>query len=253
MNIKQLAKRIQSELEPDENGECFLGVDREWLPEKSRGLRRLTVEALGELKERVDRVVPNDFEYGMIFEDGNLLFGLQFMDGNHTAAGFPFSTKPHHNALQLAAELRKINWEEKRGQSIQRTNLLDDIADIAEDYPAEWIPTADIHEAYCEDIASYLNFLTVTGQSSGVLVGDFENRVLMNCTVEGPDQRDGWISMQMGQGNLIIAVVENGKLLSAAETDILRRIELEKLPRIARAKAEGRFMAAFEAMGQNQF
>lgn len=206
-----------------------------------------------DLKQRVDRVTPDDFEYGMIFEDGRLLLGFQFMDGNHTASGFGYPINPNQDALQLAAELRKIDWEEKRGQSMQRANLFDDVADLAEDHPAEWIRTFEIHEAYGEQINAYLNWLTDAGQSSGVLAGDIENKTLMNCTVESPDQRDYWISQQMGQGNLIIAVVENGKLLSAEETDILRKLELEKLPRIARAKAEGRFQAAYDAKMQNQF
>jgi hypothetical protein len=253
MNIKQLEKRVATELEPDEEGECCLQIDRDWVPEKSRGLRRLTVEALDDLKARVDRVIPDDFEYGMIFENGNVLFGLQFMDGNHTAAGFALPINPNHDALQLAAELRKINWEEKRGQSMQQANLLDDIADLAEDQPTEWIPTCEIQAVYSNEIIGYLNWLAEVGQSSGVLAADVENQTLLNCTVESPDQRDGWISIQMGQGNLILGVVENGKLLSAAETDIIRRLELEKLPRIAKARAEGRFNAACEAMGENQF
>lgn len=181
------------------------------------------------------------------------MFGLEYLDGNHSAASFPFSLNPRHNALQVAAELRKVDWDEKRAQSIKGATLHEEIADLAEDYPAEWIPTSEIQEVFRDKIDIYVKWLAGVGQSAGVLAADIEGGVLMNCTVDSPDQRDGWISLQMGQGHLILAVVENGMLMGAMETDILRKVELDKLPRIAKAKAEGRFRAAFEAMGTNQF
>lgn len=250
MKIKELAKRIASELEADEDGECYLAIYRDWTPEDRRGLRRSTIEALLGYKERIDRAVPNEFGYGMFFDDGRVHLMFQFSDGDRASAGWFHPTNPRHDAIKLAAELRNLDWNQNRTAAIQGSNLTDDIADHAEDYFPEWIPTSVIHETYSDVISDYMAWLIEAKQASGVLAGDRENLTLLNCTVESDEQRNHWISLQMGQGNLIIGVVENGLLLSAEETDALRRQELDNLPRIAKAKAEGRFQKAFEELSK---
>lgn len=246
MKIKQLAKRIASELEADEEGERYLTMEREWVLEKKRGLRRVTVESLIDLKERVDRAVPDDFAYEMTFEDGRLGFMLEYNDGGFNGAAIPYPVSSRWSLLELAADLRAQDWNAQRSGMIRGSNELDAIADLAEDYPVEWIPTAVFHESCHKQIASYLTFLNEEGQPSGVLAADEDSKTLMNCKAESPEQQRFWISQQLGQGNWILAVVEDCQLLSPEATDSIRLAEIEKLPRIARAKAEGRFQAALD-------
>lgn len=243
--VKQLARWIANEVAPDETGDSSLTINRAWTLDTSAGLRQKTADELITLHDRLCRAIPDDFDFSMEFANGQVFETLAFCDGPLAGFGGGFPVPLDRNLLN---SLRDFDWEAFRAQAINGSQLPDNIADLADEYPATWIPTIEFHNAYSQQITNYLVFLREENQPSGVLAGDVENRTLMNCTVENLEQRNGWISLQMGQGNLIIAVVENYRLLSPDETDVLRRSELEKLPRIARAKAEGRFQAAHDAM-----
>jgi hypothetical protein len=250
MSVKQLARWIADEISPDDKGSYRLQMDREWTLDSSRGLHRRTADELATLHDRLSRAIPDDFDFTLEFEDGHVVASLDYCDGPQAGCHVPCPVALDRHLINA---LRKYEWNKLRATVIPGAQFYDNVADAAAAFPAEWISTSTIHEVYRHEIDSYVKWLAEVGQSSGVLAADVEDTTLMNCTVDSPDERETWISLQMGQGHLILAVVENGRLLSATETDILRRVELGKLPRIAKAKAEGRFGAALEAMGANQF
>lgn len=248
MNLKQLAKRVSVELAPDEGGERYLLLEREWEPTPTRGLRRTTLEELVKLKGTVDRAVPGEFDYWMAFDEGAIQFSLLLLDGGQAGAGLPFPGKIGETALEFGKNLRKADWDALRLKLLDGANVLEQAADLAEDSDPEWIPSSKIRSTYRKPIREYLRWLKSVGQRSGLLAGNVEDRELQNCPFETKEERDRWLSLQLGQGHLILAIVENGELLSEEETDRLRREEIAKLPPIAKAKAEGRFEQALREL-----
>jgi len=248
--LKHLAKWIAAELRPDDEGRDYVLLSREWKPDSSRGLGSRTSDELFTLHGSLCRVIPDDFDFWFCFDNGAVNTKLLYLDGGQTCAAVPFPVRIDSRMFEI---LYDLDWEKQRTLLLNGNQLHEKLADDAGDYPIHWIPTSAVHETYREEIETYRMWLIEEGQSSGVLAANTDTRVLMNCPFENRPDRDRWVSQQMGQGNLILAIINDGVLLSAEETDILRRIELEKLPEIARAKAEGRFKGALDAMGQDTF
>jgi len=248
LNARQLAKRIAGEVPPREDGDCLVRIDRSWNRGAVPGMLPRTMEELVKLHDGLGRAVPNDFDFCLEFsDDGRLFANLEFDDGN---AGFwmPFPVPLDRN---LFASLRELNWDEIRGSSMQATQFQDDLADDAAAYPSRLEPCEVVQARHRSKLAAFTAEVEATKPPIAVLACDeeFGAEGYENTRPRSVKGLLGELGDLMTCGRVIIAIAENGKLITPAQVDELKQDALRGLGPISRAKAEGRFWDAVEAMG----
>ncbi len=248
MTVKQLARWIAAEIVPDEEGSFCLRMDREWTLDSSRGLHRRTADELATLHDRLSRAIPNDFDFSLEFEDGEVVAGLEFCDGPNAGfhMGLPVALDRH-----LINALREYEWDELRAVVIPGTQFHDNLTDEAADFPVTLEGTADIQSRHGYGIERFCKDMAIRNPLFAVLSADEEADEL-EYEVTGFHDRFNLIG-EMGDmlacNRAIIAIWAEGASLTPDAVDALRQEALEGLGPISRAKAEGRFWAAAEAMG----
>lgn len=262
--VKQLARWIAAELLPDEDGNTCLRLDREWTLDPSRGLRQKTVEELATLHDRLSRAIPDDFDFSLEFEDGEVFATLEYSDGPHAGFGGGFPVPVDRNML---GALREYDWDALRAQLIQGTQFHDNAADLAENYPSKLESTTIIQARHTATIEQFRNDPKLADSPYALLFGnewedeeedEIEARESSPVEYEVETYTDrekllGQMANLLTFGYTMVAILRDGKLLTPEESDELRQEALEGLGPISRAKAEGRFEAAVAAMMQNQF
>lgn len=196
--------------------------------------------------------MPDDFEFFLDFEDGEVVATLECRDGPHAGfgMGFPVSLDRH-----FLNNLRDFDWDQLRSRVIPGTQFHENLTDLAADFPVELEATEEIQarhgfgiERFCKDMAIRKPLFAVlsTDEEADELeyeVTGFEDRF----------QLIGEMGDMLACNQAIVAIWAAGSLLAPAAVDALRHEALEGLGPISRAKAEGRFWAAADAIGQVQF
>jgi hypothetical protein len=212
MNLKQLAKRVDAEIQPDEDGELNLLLSREWKCNTPRGLRRTTLEELEKLHERLSRAIPDDFDFWLCFENGKVSAELIYEDGIQNCMGMPL---PVPLDTSVHANLRKLDWDGLRLDAINGNQLHDQIGDAAEELPSKIEPTARIHEDYRPVIDDYLLHVAEEKLDLVFLAADEENEEFSEVIVQGREHLAKGIGDCMTHGLVIVAVVSKGELRMA--------------------------------------
>lgn len=247
--VKDLAKWIAAEILPDEEGICCLTIDRKWLLDPSRKLRKRTADELETLHDRLCRLIPDDFEFFMDFENGEVRSTLEFHDGPLAGCnmGFPVPLDRH-----LINGLQQVDWNELRSEVIPGTQLHDNLTDLAADFPVTLEDTFLIQSRHGFGVERFCHDMAIRNPLYGVLSVDEEADEL-EYEVTGFNDRSnliGEMGSMLAHNQAIIAIWSEGTSLAPDAVDGLRQEVLEGLGPVSRAKAEGRFWAAVEAMGQ---
>jgi hypothetical protein len=250
MTIDELARRISEEILPDEAGDRYLLLEREWTFDESRGLGQRTAEELVTLHDRLCRYIPNDFEFSIEFEDGEVHFPtLEYLNGHETLCGmgFPVPLDRH-----LINSLRQFNWDDLRAKICPVTEHHDDLTDRAAKFPVTLESTAVIQSRHSNEIQRFYKEMAIKPPAHAVLWADEEADEL-EYKVMSLDNRFDLIC-EMGDmlacNMAIIAIWSNGAFLAPDAVDELRQEVLEGLKPISRAKAEGRFWSAVQSAQQ---
>lgn len=250
--VNDLAKWIAAEIRPDEEGSCCLTINREWVLDPSRGLRQRTADELITLHDRLCRAIPDDFDFSLDFEDAEVLSILEYVDGPHAGFGSGFPVALDRNLIN---RLREYNWDDLRAEVIAGTQLHENLADAAGNFPSMLEDTAEIQKMHAGGIAAFCRQMEVVKPHFALLTAHEDEEESLEYEVTGFDDQEqllGELGNLLTVGHTLVAILRNGKILSPEETEGLRQEALEGLGPISRAKAEGRFGAAV-AMMQNPF
>ena len=245
MNANQLAKRIHDKIEPDTDGETRLEIDRDWKLDMSLGLLSKTADELATLHGRLCRAIPDDLDFSMLFLDGRADLALEFVDGPNAGSGMMCPFPLDRNLLD---SLRNFDWNEYRVRAINGSQFHDNVIDAAEHLPSRLESTATNHRVYGVGIEKCLQHAAKQKLDLVVLSADTEECTFRSTKIEHAEDLLRHLGDEMINGRVIIAVVSHGELLDPEATDRLKQDALDRLGPISRAKAEGRFEAALEAM-----
>lgn len=250
--LKHLAQRIAAEIVPDEDGNTYLELNREWTIEASKGLRDETGEELNTLHDRLCRAIPNDFDFSFIFENGGVQATLLLDDGPLARLGmsFPVPLDQH-----LIDSLREFDWDQLRSKAIPDIQLFDNITDLAAEYPVTLQKTAVIQSRHGSCLEYFRKDTAISNHAYTVLSTDEEADQFEYKVTNFNDRFDliGQLCDLLACNYAIVAIRASGVLMTPDEVDLIRQEALESLGPISRAKAEGRFTSAFEAMRKNEF
>jgi hypothetical protein len=201
------------------------------------------------LHDRLCRAIPDDFDFFLNFEDGEVFSTLEFRDGPHAGFGMDFPVSLDRHFLNA---LREFDWNELRSMMIPGTQLHENLTDLAAEYPVTLEKTAVIQSRHILGIERFCNDMANRNPLFAVLSAD-EEADEIEYDVTGFNDRFNLIG-EMGDmlacNRAIITIWAEGASLTSDAVDLLRQEAIEGLGPISRAKAEGRFQAAFEAMGQ---
>ncbi len=261
--VNDLAKWIAAEIQPDEEGSRCLTIDREWVLDPSRELRQRTADELVTLHDRLRRAIPDDFDFSMEFEDGEVFATLEYADGPHAGYGSDFPVALDRN---LVSALCEYDWDSLRAMVIQGTQFHENTADMAGDFPCTLETTGNIQERHAATIEQFQKDPEFADSTYTMLsANEWEDEEESEDELDEPslveyevftfpnlDNLLGQMGDLLTFRHTIVAILRSGKILSPEETDGLRQEALEGLGPISRAKAEGRFGAA-AAMMQNPF
>ena len=248
MNARQLAERIAGEIPPKGDGDCLLRVDRSWKRGPVAGMRPRTCEELMRLHDGLCRAVPDDFDFCLEFgADGGVFAFLEFDDGAQTCFGMSFTVSLDRN---LFASLRALDWDDLRGEAIQATQFQENVCDSAADYPSKLEPCEAVQARHKSRLAAFEKAIKASGPSFAVLVCDEDSGPAGYEETRPKDLKNlfGDLGDLMACERVIIAIASNGSLISPTQVDELKSDVLQRLGPISRAKAEGRFYQAVEAM-----
>lgn len=251
--VKDLARWIAAEIQPDEQGVRCLTIDREWVLDPSIGLRRRTVDELETLHDRICRAIPDDFDFFLKFEDGDVIDTLEYADGPHAGYGSGFPVALDRNLIK---GLREYNWDDFRVEVFAGTQFQDNLADAAGDFPSKLEDTAEIQKMHSEGIAAFCKQMETVKPRFALLTAHEDEEESLEYEVTGFDDQEqllGELGDLLTFGHTLVAIWRDGASLPPAAVDELRQDALEGLGPISRAKAEGRFQDAFEAMFQSNF
>ena len=120
--LKDLAKWIAAEIQPDDEGSRCLTMEREWVLDPSRGLHQRTADELVALHDRLCRAIPDDFDFYLDFEDGEIDGTLEFQDGMMGGCGGPLPVRPDRKFIE---NLRNFDWDELRGEAMTMTQSME--------------------------------------------------------------------------------------------------------------------------------
>lgn len=122
MTVKQLARWIAAEIALDEEGSSCLWMDRKWRLDPSRELHQRTADELATLHDRLCRAIPDDFDYSLRFEDGEIYGTWAFNDGMMGGCSGPLPVRPDRHFIE---NLRNFDWDELRGKAMAMTQSME--------------------------------------------------------------------------------------------------------------------------------
>lgn len=240
-DLDKLAREIISVIPEDEFGDRVLHINNESadgavdaLPE---GLQA-QVEALrGEIQKRV----PDDVQWNLIFDRKGTRFGIDYDDGT---AG---TINPMHyfgKRTRLLAQLDATDWDEFRSEALGSMDIFDELVKDAEDRPVNIPSSEEAAKRWAEKLAA-----TVKEIQSRVPPPMFatiyarEDEGVSAQVYESKDDLEFDMVNALPTGYEVLAVWDGGKELGFPEIETLKREIIEGLGPISRAKAEGRFFA----------
>jgi hypothetical protein len=107
--IRDLARAVAVELGVP------IEIDRQWKLPSNWNLRKRTTDELLTLHERLCRMIPDDFEFVLSFENGEVYVALEYNDGPMAGAGGPLPVRPDRHFI---ANLSQVDWDALRGDAI---------------------------------------------------------------------------------------------------------------------------------------
>ena len=119
--VKDLAKWISADL-AKHGRHTSLEIGRDWSLESHLSLAPRTAEALTTLHERLTRAIPDDFNFFITFEDGEIFGELEFQNGMMAAAGRELPARPDRNFIE---NIRNLDWDELRSDAMSMTESLE--------------------------------------------------------------------------------------------------------------------------------
>lgn len=247
ITVKQVARWISAEITPDEDGFSNVLIDRDWKPDLSRGLGSRTVDELVTLHGRLSRAIPDDIDFLIEFEDENAFASLEFRDGPHSGFNVPFPVPLDRHVIET---LRNVDWDEFRSGAIAGTQFHENLTDYADEFPVSLESTEEIRKRHAYGIEVFVRDMTKKKPVFAVLSIQ-EEWDESEYEVTGFEDRKnfmGSLGDMLACSYSIVAIWANGRDLTPAEVDGLRQEAIEGLGPISRAKAEGRFWSAVEAM-----
>lgn len=249
--VKDLAKWIAAEIRPDDEGSRCLTIDREWVLDPSRELRQRTADELATLHDRLCRAIPDDFDFSLDFEDAKVSSTLEYVDGPHAGFHMEFPVTLDRNLIKV---LREHDWDDLRAEVIAGTQLHENLADAAENYPSMLEDTAEVQKMHSEGIAAFCKQMEAVKPNFAMLTASDDEEESLEYEVTGFDDQEellGELGDLLTFGHTLVAIWRDGASLPPATVDELRQEALDGLGPISRAKAEGRFQDAFQAMFQS--
>lgn len=253
MTVKQIARWVGAEIVPDEEGSTSLCMDREWTLDTSRGLHQRTADELATLHDRLSRAIPDDFDFSLEFDDGEVFGTLEYADGPHAGYGSGFPVTMDRNFIK---GLREYNWDELRVEVIAGTQLHENLADAAEDLPSTLEDITEIQKIHSKGIAAFCKQMEVVRPHFALLTVSEDEDESPEYEVTGFDGLEkllGELGDLLTLGHTLVAIWREGASLPPAAVEELRQDALEGLGPISRAKAEGRFQDALQAMMGGNF
>ena len=251
--VKDLAKWIAAEILPDSEGSRCLTIDREWVLDPSRELRLRTADEISTLHDRLCRAIPDDFDFTLEFEDGEVFATLEYGDGPHAGFGSGFPVALDRNLIK---RLRGYNWDDLRAEVISGTQLHENLADVAENFASSLEDTAEIQKMHTAGIAEFCKQMEVAKPHFAMLTVSEDEEESLEYEVTGFDDQEQLL-VELGNllthGHTLVAIWRDGASLPPDAVDELRQDALEGLGPISRAKAEGRFQDALQAMFSGNF
>jgi hypothetical protein len=97
-------------------------MDREWSLDPSTGLHQRTADELAILHDRLCRAIPDDFEFSLTFENGEIDGSLEYQNGMMAGFGGGLPVRPDRNFIE---NLRNFDWDGMRNQAMTATESMD--------------------------------------------------------------------------------------------------------------------------------
>ena len=223
-------------------GECLpedaLVLDRCDQPEE---LIRLPIELRDEieqLRNQINQVVPNDFEYILCLGDDSPDLLLEYGDGAQTGFFRSHEWQPDRSIIE---QLNGFNWDKEREQAIAGCQKFDAMKENAKHTPSRLPSTKEIQKAFRDEMKEFVRTKRKDSSKVHVMVWRDPEGVLEMSFKDVVSFIDELIDL-MPTGHLIITVVADGKPIPVEKIELLKKKalkELEQMP-ISYAKALGK-------------
>ncbi len=197
---------------------------------------RLEIEMLrGEL----GRIVPDDFSYAVSLGDGLPDLMVVYHDGPQTMTGCPHDWQPDRSILE---QLRSVDWDSDRQGALSRCQLADGLVAEGAVRSPQIPSTEKLQKLFRRELKAF---------AAGYRKGAPGVHVLM-CSEDEGFREERYAGMPefsselpdlMTVGFLVIGVVSQGRLLTVAAIEELKKTalkELEDMP-ISHARASHKF------------
>jgi hypothetical protein len=107
--IRDLAKSMDADLG------LPVEINREWKLPANWNLGPRTADDLITLHERLCRMIPDDFEFVLSFEDGEVYVVLEYQDGPMAGSCGPLPVRTDRHFI---VNLSQVDWDALRGNAI---------------------------------------------------------------------------------------------------------------------------------------
>jgi hypothetical protein len=210
-----------------------VSADEAAIVDLSEDLRR----RVGELVEQIAQEIPPDFAFDLSLGEAEPYLAIKFDDGPATMAGSFCRPIPW---LSVTEQLRELDWDEMRGMALSGATIFNAIVEHSPDMP-EYVPATAKLQAKFQKLTDAFHDAPLDPEKVHVLQWN-DMQGLHDETFETKEKFVWSLPDLMTCGYHIIAVVMNGRRLSAEQIDRMKRAalkELEDMP-ISYAKASGR-------------
>jgi hypothetical protein len=174
-DLTRLARRVRAScIDPFFSDDDYL----EKAPALPPELRDQLVPLMGGLRE----AIPNDFAFSLACEVGGMRVLLEFQDGDTASmAGEAFFV----SRKSMLRKMRTANWDERRAECIQQSEVFDEMVDKAEDRPANMPSSEEAAKRHGDDLEAAIEgvraespipgfALIVGNEEAGVSVSDYQ-------------------------------------------------------------------------------
>ena len=222
-------------------GADCLFVSRDGLGDKEADNLPPAIKAdLNTLCERLNGLVPNDFNYVLCLGDYNPTIMLEFCDGAMARGGCGESFNPEHSLFE---QLEKVDWNKHRTFAMAGSQFFDGVCEISKDLEPTLPATVEIQRRFRNEFESFAKAKRTGPKRIFLLKWRDDEGVTENSCESMKDLR-GDLCDLMTCGYAIIGAIVDKKLLPPKKVDKLKREVLkdmkETMP-ISYARAAGLF------------
>jgi hypothetical protein len=237
--ISAVNRKLRAEVGDMYREQEVLSLTRDALPVEVKKLSPSLRVDLQALRGELNKLVPEDFGYRVELGDEEPSLRLSYDNGPVTQFSWGQRVK---SWLSLADQLNAINWAERRAQGVAGGEIFDRMQEAAKEAPENIPSTKRLQKKFREQTDAFLKVAkTDTRKVQALVVIDYFG-VLEHENFEDLKSFTYELPNLMTCGYHVIAVVVEGRVVSAAEIDRMKRVAVDQLKDmpISYAQASGR-------------